>query len=473
MKLPFFSSFFNQNSNSLQLPSSLLLKELKRTAANNNFSIFENITIYHHEKSFTIPLLIVDDTRGIFLFEYKDWSYDDLKNAKIEKASQQDSSQDTLAFEKKHDFIKQKFNELTHNDGVPLFNYLLMENFNHDQYQHLDDSFKELLPEDRIMFSDSSQEDILSKMVERVTYNLPNVSTIMSTLLIQYAVIGSNKNIFLASQEQMDFIDSPLVESTVLKSSFGTGKTSAILLKALLEKLKDPKLEIIILKPTHIACDILKKQLLDTIEHAIVEVDPTSIKIMTEKDFTFNAPRTDLLICDDVWAYSDEFVLNIYNASRSKYLIMVENSHDDENIFTQNFRNENKEVFFHQGNEHAKALQIIASLLNQCDPHDILVVSDDLTRERLQDDLETFVEQEITLVDSSQPLVDHNMDQIILSTYSHINSLETKYVILMNIASAEEKNLQYAYNLCSQNVYILYDAESENLTSLRNNFENN
>ena len=85
MKFPFFQSLFQHyNNKTLELPESLLVKKLKQVATQNNLPIFENITIYHHNQSFFIPLIIADETRGIFLFEYKDWSYDDLKNAKIE-----------------------------------------------------------------------------------------------------------------------------------------------------------------------------------------------------------------------------------------------------------------------------------------------------------------------------------------------------------------------------------------------------
>ena len=70
---------------------------------------------------------------GIYLFEYKEWSYDDLKNATVSKATNQDSSDKSLAYEKTHEFIRQKFNELTHNDGVEIHNYLLMENLNSDE----------------------------------------------------------------------------------------------------------------------------------------------------------------------------------------------------------------------------------------------------------------------------------------------------------------------------------------------------
>ena len=73
MNLSSFTSFFKKNKHkNLGLPESLLLKKLKLLAQENNFVIFENITIYHHTKNFFIPLLILEKQRGIFLFEYKD-----------------------------------------------------------------------------------------------------------------------------------------------------------------------------------------------------------------------------------------------------------------------------------------------------------------------------------------------------------------------------------------------------------------
>ena len=478
MKFPFFKSFFNTNkTKSLSLPESLLIKSLKTTARNNNFFIFEDITIYHHNNSFSIPLLLVDETRGIFLFEYKDWSYNELKTASIEKASQQDSAKDTLAFEKAHDYIKRKFNELKHNDGVPIFNYLLMENLNNGEYKHLDESFKELLPQERIMFNDSSQEAILDKLVEPVTYNLPNTSTIMSTLLIQYAIIDYEQNIFLASEEQMQFINADLEVTSTLRGLSGSGKTSSILLKAILEKLKKTSIKVIIIKPTNLACDILRKKLLDSVEHAIITIDLTSISILTPNEFLETKPKdTDLIICDDIELYTDEFLLDIKNTRYKKNLILVENSNieDDAKLdFSQSFRGLEKKVIFYEANEHAKILHVVSNLLTLCEAKDILIVSNSLSRQKLQDDLEEFIEEQTTVVNSSTSLINQDLNHILLANYDDTVSLQAKYVLLTDIASADVKKLEYAYNLCSQIVYIVYDSQSENLELLRNNFENN
>ena len=475
MNIPFLNSLFNKNTKTLKLPESLLIKELKSVADENNLPIFENITIYHHSTNFFIPLLILDEGRGIFLFEYKDWSYDDLKNAKIEKAKNQESAKNTLAFEKSHTFIRRKFNELTHNDGVPIFNYLLMENLNTDQYQHLNDSFQELLPQEKIIFNDSSHNDILGKLIGSTgsQINLPSVSNVMSTLLIQYAILDKNNDIHLASKEQMKFIDSPLVSNYTLKAPAGSGKTSSILLKAILEKLKNRDIKIIIIKPTPLACDILKKRLLDSIEHAIVEVDVTSIKIITpemliDKDF-----KTDFIICDDSEFYTTDFMEHIKKIKSS--LLIVEDSNDeyDELNFSKNFKNEEKETLYFQTNPHAKALHLISSLLKEHEAEDILVVSNTFSREKLNDDLDSFIENRATLVDSSKNLMNQKLDTLLLSSYEDVHSIDVKFVILMDICSTDVRKLKYAYNLSQKNVYVLYEDECKNLDLIKDDFESN
>ena len=478
MNLSSFTSLFKKNTTkTLELPESLLVKKLKLLAQENDLLIFENITIYHHAKNFFIPLLILEKRRGIFLFEYKDWSYDDLKNAKAQKASNQDSSNDTLAFEKSHEFIKRKFNELIHNDGVPLSNYLLMENLNLDQYQHLDTSFHKLLPEDKIMFNDSSKESILQKMMQNneemtTTYDVAHV---MSTLLVQYAIIDKYKQVHLASDEQMQFINAPLVSFEVLSGVSASGKTSSILLKAILTKLKNPKLKIVIIKPTNLACDILKKSLINTVEHAIIDIDLTSIDIITPANYTNRSTRYDLTICDDSWSYSDNFISELRAAGNNKHVIIVENSNQttDALTFTKNYKNQYKDIFFHQANPYAKSLQIISTLLLTCNANDILVVGSVLDKVKLQDDLEHYIEHTVTVLDGNRSLVDQNLSNLLLASYDDICSIDVDYVILMDIDNANIKKIEYAFNLCRKSVYVLYDDESENLNLIRNNFESN
>lgn len=478
MKLPFLSSFFKKNEKTLEIPESLLVKKLKSVSKKNNLLIFQNITIYHHNENLQIPLLLLDENRGIFLFEYKDWSYDDLKNAKIQKASNQNTSKDTLAYEKSHELIKKRFNELTHNDGVPICNYLLMENLNFDQYKHLDQSFQELLPEDKVMFSDSSQENIIAKLLEanRITYNLPSTSRIMSILLTQYSVLDDNEKSFLASNEQIKFVDSELDNLSILSATHGSGRTTTLLLKAISEKLKNPQHKIVIVKPNKFSCDMLKKKFLEMIEYAIVEIDPASVIIITPDEFIGNPPKNIyLLMCDDTWAYSQDFITDIKNIKHKEHLILVENSdaQTHTNTLTKSFRNNNRTVSFYDTNQHAKALQIVSSLLQNNLVSDILVVGNNLGRVKLKDDLIDFIDHEALLLDGTKSLIDQNLESLVLSSYDDIYPKEVKYVILMNICFADIEKLKYSYNLATESIFVLYDTESDNLNAIRNNFESN
>ena len=476
MNFPFLSTFFNKNTKALKLPQSLLLKEIELTAKNNNLTIFQNITMYNHTQKFFIPLLIVEKERGILLFEFKDWSYDDLKNAKIEKATQQNSSKNIVAFEKSHDFIKRRFNELTHSDGVPIFNYLLMQNLNLDEYKHLDDSFKELLPEDKIMFNDSTENEILGKIMnsEVSQTELPSIANIMGTLLTQYAILDKNQDIYLASQEQRAFIDSELVPNFTLNALAKSGKTSSILLKVILEKLKNPQLHVAIIEPTILACDILKAQLLNTVEHAIIEIDLASIEILTPKIFEDKGLKNiDLIICDDSQLYSNEFLQNINSSKSSLILVETTSITDASAIFTQSFTKIAQNIYIHQANPYAKALQLISSSLNDYDAKDILVVCSDVNKENLRDDLKGFIKDDATILEASQSLIDQNLDNLLLSSYSDINSLEKKVVILIDICEADTFQLQYACNLSLENLHVVYEDECENIKTIREILENN
>jgi hypothetical protein len=495
MNISSILSLFKKKPKTLKLPDSLLIKKLKEVSKNNNLSIYENITIYHHTQSFFIPLLILDPTRGIYLFEYKEWSYDDLKNATVSKATNQDSSNQSLAYQKTHDFIKQKFNELTHNDGVPIYNYLLMENLNSDEYQHLDESFKELLPHQKIMFNDSLESIILQKLQETpiATSPMPDEVNIMGNLLVQYLIFSRDNTMNLATNKQIEFIESTTNGLETLSGSAYSGKTNSILLKAVLETLRNPELKIIIIEPTTLSCDILKQKLLNIIEYAIIEVDLTTIEIITPIDLvnkhlcklkkthlevvlniddklmhkSFNV--ADLIICDDSNLLSFEFIDYLSHIQKNSSLILVNEYSDEESTyrFEDSFKTKELEVIFKQANQHAKALQIISHLLEENSSTDILVVSDNLSKRKLKDDLEFFIRDKAILLDSSNNLISQDLDNLLLCSYSQISSMNSKFVILMDVANASLNEIEYAINLAQDTTYILYEQECENIKTLK------
>lgn len=496
MNLFSFTSFFKKKKNSLSLPDSIVIKKLREVCKNNHLSIYENITLYHHANSYTIPLIVVDPARGIFLFEHKEWSYNELKKTTVSKSTNQDSSNDGLAYEKTHNFIKRKFNELTHSDGVPVHNYLLMENLNSEEYTHLHDSFKELLPFQKIMFNDSTDENILKKLqnVGANNSSLNSEAKIMGNLLIQYSIFSKKRDLHLASKEQMDFIESDIKGISTLSGDAFSGKTSSVLLKAILEKLRNPEYKIIITAPTVLACDILKKKLLNIIEYAIIEVDITTIEIITPialvnkhlsklKKINLelvlhidpllmqkNINIADLIICDDSELLPLDFINYLMHIqSKSALLLVNEHEKDDENTyrFSREFRTKKIDVVFKKANQHAKTLQIISKLLRENPSDEVLVVCNNVSKKNLSEDLEHFVEEKASLLETNDNLQDHSTTKLTIAPYSQVSSINTECNILLDIEEAPLNEIEYAIELAENRSFIVYEDENQNIKKLK------
>jgi len=498
MNIPFFTSLFKKKSKSLTIPDSILIKKLKSITEFSELTLYKDITIYHHTKSYLIPLMLLDTRRGIYLFERKEWSYDDLKNSKIEKAENQTSSKDTLSYQNTQNIIDKKFNEITHHDAVPIFNYLLMENLNADEYEHLDESFKELLPKDRVIFSDSEENEIIQKLeyCETSEEPLPSKDDIIGNLLIQYTIVKDDLSLKLCSDEQIEFINSEISGLEVLTAAAHSDKSSVLLLKVILEKLENPNKKFIIIKPTLLACDILKKKLLDIVEHAIIEIDLTSIMIITPIDLinmhlrklkretivgnvlideslmhkSFNA--ADLIMCDDSNLMPENFIEYLVHIQNKSDLLLVNSDIKEARfIFKQELKENSAELFFHKANQHAKALQLISKLLQGSEAKDIIVVSNSLSKEKLNDDLEFFIKDKALLLDSSQNLINQNFDSLMLLTYRDTNALQAEHVILLDLCFTSQSEIEYALSIAKRTVNIIYEDECQEIENLRTKYE--
>lgn len=470
MILSSLKSFFTKNKSSLILPDSILTKRLKNIAEENALLLYDNVTIYHKEKSFFIPLLILDKKHGIYLFEYKSWSYDDLKNATIQKTTNQESQDNALAFEKTHTFLRETLKEITDKDDTPILNYLLMENLNAYEYKHLDDSFKELLPEKNILFSDSEDYEILKKLHIKNgrEEDLPNITEIMRNLLVQYHILSEGGTFHIATKEQLKFIDASITTHQKLIGKGGSGKTNSMILKVILELLKNPEYKIIIIKPTILSCHIIKKKLLDTIENSFVKVNINSLKIIIAKEFK----PVDLVICDDSYQMDDEYIDYIKQQQKKLGLVLI-NPKDKLNAqydFSKSFKND-KKVFFKKGNIHTLALLEISNLIKENNPQDILVISNNLSRNKLNDDLENYIEEKSLILNKNIHFLYQIDSKILLCEYSYINELKAKHIILMDVCSTSIDKLKCAFNLCLDSVYILYEDDCDRISMIRENFE--
>ncbi|MBN2816239.1 MAG: hypothetical protein JXQ67_06110 [Campylobacterales bacterium] len=498
MNIPFLHSFFKKKNTPLHVPDSILVKKLKSLCKHSDLRVYSNIKIYHHKIAYTVPLIMLDPLRGLYIFEIRPWTYDDLKNADIQKATNQESSLKTLSYDKTHQIIRQKFNELRHNDGVPIFNYLIMENLSTDEYQHLNDSFQTLLPVDKLIFNDSQDSDIFKKLQEVVPENhtLPGTDTILGTLFVQYTILQGD-NIHIATQEQIDFINTPLNSFNYLYGLPVSGKSSILLLKALTSLLENPSLSITIIKPTTLACDIFKKRLLDLIEYGIIEVDITAIEIITPLELlnkhlkklnklpAQNVASVDLskmykkftlsqiVMCDDVQLLPLEFIEYLRKTQQDTTLLLVQSTNSQsEALLTKSFINEEREIHFLQTNPYAKALHLAHTLLVNNPLESIMIVSNIQTLHNLQDEeLKSFLNTEAQEISSENHLLEQTFSQLTLTTYTDINTLSAKHIIMLDLCSTNLHTAIYTLNLAEKSVHVLYEDESQEIIDLKEMYE--
>lgn len=502
MNFTFLSSLFKKKKTQLQLPDSLLIKKLKELCEENNLYLFQNKIIYHHSLRFEVPLFILDPQRGIYLFEYKEWSYDDLKNATIQKAQKQESASNSLAFEKTHEFMRQKFKELTHTNGVEIFNFLLMENLNADQYSHLDPSFQELLPAKKVIFHDSTKESMLQKLrdVKKPDLPLGRTADILGALLVQYIIFHKDGQRDLCTPEQRAFIDAELLPHETLYAPSGMGKTTLILLKALHEKLKNPKLRIVILQTSILACDILKKRLIQYIEDAMITVDITAIEVITPKEFVnkhllklkkplldlhedlildpklfqSSFAAADIVFCDDSDFLEDSFHQYLRHVQKKGTLLFVtqKKQEDISYSFSDHSFQKNLEFAFYQGNELALSMHTLHKLLQTNKAKEILIVSDNLNKQKLHEDLEFFIKDKAILLDSTKNLIDLELDSVLLASYDEISALRAKHVLLLDICHTDPLLVESAKSKADKMLHIIYEQKCDKIKDLHNGYKN-
>jgi len=485
-----FNPLFSNNKKNDTIENSHLIKRISSSnELNAKFYIYANVTIYYHANSIVIPFMILDKERGLYIFEYKDWSYKYLQNVTIEKAHQQTLSYNTLAYESLHEIINQKFDEVANIKRIPIYNYLLMENLTAQEYGDLNDSLKDLMPQMRIIFKNSSIDTILSKLhVEPIAQkSLPRVADILGNLLMQYAILDDYAKLHLCSGEQMHFINGDIQNIQMLYGEARSGKTNALLLKAIYEKLKNRNKEIIIIQTTTLASDILKKKLLEIIEHAIIDIEPTSIKIITpvglvntsldkqhkreidsidelnlldhEKSFDI----ADLILCDDADFMPAKFLFFLRKIQKKSSLLLVKNEKNSNYYFSKAYKETNIDIRVYKANVQAKTMQIVQKLLTKHQAKDMLIVSTDIIAKEIEEDLQHFIEDDIISLKSKDKLIFQNFDKLLLATYKDIFGLHPKHIIIVEPCSTSRNEFIHALHLAQKSVHIIYEEKCEEI----------
>lgn len=477
MNLNIFNSLFKKESKktNLYLCDSILVKKLKLLCKQNNYLVYENITIYHHDNNIFIPFIILDPLRGIYLFEDKSWDYNELNSHKIEKKNNVKKSKNSLSYENTTNFIHKKLAEVIHNYSIDIFNFLLTQNLSLSEYNHLNDEKKALLPNERIIFNDTKDSEILDKLkyTKDEDFNLPKTKELMASLLTQFLIIEKNKPIEFASNEQQSFILNRDYNIENLQGLSLSGKTKAIELKAILLKLENKNTTVTIIKPTVLSCDLTKIALMDLVEYSIVNIDITSIIVLTPQEFEESRVVTDYILCDDSNLLEDNFIDYLLSFSKKSKISLINSKKDIDINFKLNksFQKYDLKMEFIKTSKQPKLLELLAKYIKLNRSKKILIVCSENRKINLFDNLKDSIKEKIVILDSSKKIIDQISSSIFLSDYNNINAQRTDIIILLDMCKLSQEELGYAINLASEKVYLIYETECDNINTLKKIFK--
>ncbi len=494
MSIPFLSRLFTKREQTPALPDSILVKKLKSFAQQKNYTLFENTPLFYRTEMVEIPLLLFIPRTGLVLFEYKEWSYEELKNAKVSKVSHAQKSENSLSFQSIGDFIREKFLDLTNFDEIDIYNFVIMEQLTTSEYEMLDESFKELVPQNRILFNDSQLEDIENKLsaiqTRKKNFTLHNT---MPYIFSQYMIIGDDEQIYFANEEQRAFIEAPLPALSNLVADRQSGKSNVIVQKALLEKLKEPKQRITIAALTRLQADILKHLFLQFVEYSSVVIDMDEIHILTieeilqrhaqklktapfynndihrdllKKGFEF----TDILFVDDAFLLSKTYIDYCKHIQKSARLLLV-NSVEDEKTATLS-KSYFGEFSFIQASEFPTLLKTIREIHQKDQTADILVFTNETSFEEIMEDIEGFTGVNVAKVDINKEIYSQNLKSVKLSVYDSKVPLHAEYALFVGCCDANYSALKYLAKASRQESRIIYEKECDNITRLKQLVEN-
>ena len=469
MKLSLLNSLFKKKSTLLQTPNSILIKKLKELSLKNNFLIFVNTNIYHTK-------LILINSTGIYVFETKEWTFKELRNAAAQKAYQQEYSSKTLSFDNVQEILKRKLQSIRE-IKVGIFNYLIMEYLSTDEYSHLNASLQDLLPNQKIIFCDSNENEILKKLSGAtntpVSYN--DVNIVASSIFVQYSFLKEDLTTTLCTPEQILFLDQKLLNITHLQGLPRSGKSTLLLLKSIFLIIEKEARNILIIKPTILSADILKKRLLSILEHSILSIDLTSINIISKSQLKGMNPKKintfEIVMCDDAHLFEKEFIFSLKEKCNKSKLLLVNDENIKDDTPLQTFKNQKKRVTFIKSTPLKKSISLIQKLLNQ-NEEKILIISNEKNREKLLAEMRTM-QREVSVLQSHISLMNQNFTNVLLSHAQDINSLSPHHIIIMDLYSASVNEIEYALNLALKSVTVIYEKNSQEIKDLRNKYENN
>ena len=237
---------------------------------------------------------------GVVLFNFFDYDAKSLKGVTASLAQENDTHAQIRPSSPKH-CIQLLFDETFHTQIAPVHSILICPNLGEDEFDALDESFHLLIPKSLTLFNNNIDENYAQVILENLdTQTVYDIDKIKQALFAEF-IIAQNRQ--LMSPQQQHAVHMELKENLLIQGLPGSGKSSLLVAKALYEKMKDPKLSLIIFAERSCNVHLLQALIFQFIENSHWGMNPADITVSNFESIKRRSrekEKYDLIVCDNV-----------------------------------------------------------------------------------------------------------------------------------------------------------------------------
>lgn len=467
----FLTRFFQKKSPPTKepsVPNRLQIDSLNLIAQEEKGMFFENFALYYQNKQTTIDLLLFLPYRGLYFGEIITWDYETLQKATVEKSSKKKSS---THLEITESALHQKLENILSFDSTVCERFFWMRALSEDEFDTLDSSFHALLPKERLIFNDTSKESIHQKLHSFTPkQNEPYSSIkIIGSLQSHTLILPTEENPYgqFLSEEQLTFLQSDYTDTvTTLFGEHNSGKSTLIIRKALSLLLNNPEEKVLIITPTLVGGEILRKELISLLEYGALKLELSSLGFYTpnsndkieELDLFVSAST---ILCDDAHIMEKSFIdtliahrgkrwlllslFNIYAPINNSSIILY--GHYQKNLLTKKIYTSAEEALM------SLLVELRGHLLDSSDDTIMVILENEKRIAEYKEVIDEYFEINCRVLTKDFSLQYQNLDDLILTTPEYTYGLHVAHVYL--VVSDEEENYTYPLSRASESATII------------------
>ncbi|WP_310440626.1 hypothetical protein [Sulfuricurvum sp.] len=432
---------------------------------------YKNFDLFYQDTATQIDLLVFIPDRGIYFGEKIFWDLATLNGAKIERASNKGKKRSSTHLDTTETLLHNKLEAILSFDSTPIERFIWMPSLKEEDFDTLDSSFHELLPKERLIFSNTSKESMYQKLTALITQRNEPYATlkVMGSLQSHTLLLPTKEQPYGAflSQEQQLFLDTDYTDTvTTLLGEYNSGKSTLLVRKILLLLLKNSEEKILIITPTLIGGEILRHELIALVEYAILNINlpslsfytPEALERIEELDDFQNA---SIIICDDSHIMDNLLIERLIEHRQKRWLLLSAQSEKSPLAHSAVILHNQYQKKIPCKRISSSAEKVLSTLLSELSLHlqstsaeTIMVILPRAHQlEVYKKAIEEALHRNSHILTSEFSLQYRSLDNLILSLPENTYGLHLPHIYI--IGSEEEQNYTYLLSRASESATII------------------